>query len=151
MRVAIDTNILVYAEGANGAPMRSRAISILERVPKGAMVIPVQVLGELYNVLVRKAKRPPKRAQAAVHSWRDAGSLVETSREVLVGATDLAAAHGLSIWECVVICAAAEAGCRMLLSEDMQAGFTWRGVTVVNPFAAERSPLLETLLAARSI
>jgi len=41
---------------------------------------------------------------------------------------------------------AAEAGCRLLLSEDLQDGFTWRGVTVVNPFAAERHPLLAALL-----
>jgi predicted nucleic acid-binding protein len=150
MRAAIDTSILVYAEGANGAEMRSRAISILERIPKGSMIIPVQALGELYNVLVRKAKRPPKRAQAAVQGWRDAGSIAETSKEVLLGATDLAAAHGLSIWDSVVICAAAAKGCRLLLSEDMQAGFTWRGVTVVNPFAPERSPLLAALLTERS-
>ncbi|WP_205963481.1 PIN domain-containing protein [Roseicella aquatilis] len=31
---------------------------------------------------------------------------------------------------------AAEAECRLLLSEDIQDGFTWRGVTVRNPFAA---------------
>jgi hypothetical protein len=35
---------------------------------------------------------------------------------------------------------------RLLLSEDIQAGFTWRGVTVVNPFAAQPSPLLKGLL-----
>ncbi len=41
--------------------------------------------------------------------------------------------------------AAAEAGCRLLLSEDLQEGFTWGGVTVVNPFAATVHPLLEEM------
>jgi hypothetical protein len=29
----------------------------------------------------------------------------------------------------------------------MHAGFTWRGVTLVNPFAPEQDPLLKQLLA----
>ena len=37
---------------------------------------------------------------------------------------------------------AADAGCRLLLSEDLQDGFTWRGVTVVDPFADKPHPLL---------
>jgi predicted nucleic acid-binding protein len=36
--------------------------------------------------------------------------------------------------------------CRLLLSEDLQEGFTWRGVTVTNPFAKSRHPLLDALL-----
>jgi len=45
---------------------------------------------------------------------------------------------------------AAENRCRLLLSEDFQNGFTWRGVTVVNPFATQQSPLLEDLLTPPS-
>jgi len=37
---------------------------------------------------------------------------------------------------------AAEHRCRLLLSEDFQNGFTWQGVTVINPFATPRSSLL---------
>jgi predicted nucleic acid-binding protein len=41
---------------------------------------------------------------------------------------------------------AAENRCRLLLSDDFSSGFTWRGVTVVNPFAPQRSELLDRLL-----
>jgi predicted nucleic acid-binding protein len=41
---------------------------------------------------------------------------------------------------------AADADCRLVLSEDLQEGFTWRGVTVTNPFGAERHPLLDAWL-----
>ena len=44
--------------------------------------------------------------------------------------------------------AAADASCRLLLSEDLQDGFTWSGVTVANPFAAARHPLLDALLSS---
>lgn len=146
MTIALDTNVLAYAEGTNGRAMRDRALELLQRIPTGAVVVPVQTLGELFYVLVRKAKRRPARAQAAVLSWSDAYPKAETSVAVMVNATDLAAKHGLTIWDSVVLAAAAEAGCRLLLSEDLQEGFTWRGVTVSNPFAKELHPLLRALL-----
>jgi predicted nucleic acid-binding protein len=52
----------------------------------------------------------------------------------------------MPIWDALILAVAAENRCRLLLSEDFQAGFTWRGVTVVNPFAAQPSPLLKGLL-----
>jgi predicted nucleic acid-binding protein len=148
MRIALDTNVLVYAEAAKGALMRDRALKLIQRLPPGDIVLPAQTLGELFNVLVRKAKRRPSRAREAILSWRDAYPVIETSAAVIVNATDLAADHGLTIWDSVVLAAAAEAGCRLLLSEDLQEGFTWRGVTVVNPFAPTLHPILAALLTA---
>ena len=49
---------------------------------------------------------------------------METSAAVMVNATDLASDHGLTILDSVVLAAAAEAECRLLLSEDLQEGFT---------------------------
>lgn len=46
-----------------------------------------------------------------------------------------------------MLSAAADARCRLLLSEDLQEGFTWRGVTVTNQFRADKHPLLATVLA----
>jgi predicted nucleic acid-binding protein len=57
MRAAVDTNILAYAEGVNGFEPRQAALGILRRLPTPATVIPIQALGELYNVLVRKTGR----------------------------------------------------------------------------------------------
>src|SRR5437879_2596976 len=148
MKIALDTDVLACAEGTNGAAMRDKTLELMERLPAGAVVLPVQTLGELFNVLVRRAKRRPARARAAVLSWRDAYPMVETSATVMVSATDLAADHGLTIWDSVVLAASAEAECRLLLSEHLQDGFTWRGVTVTNPFAARLHPLLAALLAA---
>jgi len=146
MRIALDTNVLAYAEGAHGAVMRGKALELIQRLPPETIVLPVQTLGELFNVLVRKARRRPSRARAAVLSWRDAYAVVETSPSVIANAMDLASDHGLTIWDSVVLAASAEAECRLLLSEDLQEGFTWRGVTVTNPFAATLHPMLSALL-----
>ena len=141
--------MLAYAEGTNGAAKRDKALELIQRLPPWAIVIPVQILGELFNVLIRKARRRPDRARAAVLSWRDAYSTVETSATIIVNAADLACDHGLTICDSVVLAASADAECRLLLSEDLQAGFTWRGVTVTNPFAPALHPLLTSLLTKR--
>jgi predicted nucleic acid-binding protein len=61
-------------------------------------------------------------------------------------AGDLALYHQLGIWDSVILSASAAAGCRLLLSEDLQDGFTWNGVTVANPFAEEKHHLVGSLL-----
>jgi predicted nucleic acid-binding protein len=146
VRLALDTNVLAYAEGVNGAPMKKAALDLIGRVPQETTFLPVQVLGELFQVLVRKAGRPAEKARAAILSWRDVFPLIETSPGVLLQAADLATDHKLGIWDAVILSASAAAGCRLLLSEDLQSGFTWNGVTVANPFAAKRHELLEALL-----
>jgi predicted nucleic acid-binding protein len=142
MKLALDTNILVYAEGVNGAKRQTEAIDVIARLPATEVVLPVQALGELFQVLVRKSKWSVAKARLAVLSWRDSYSLVETSDSVLLAAAELATRHQFNLWDGVVLAAAAESGCRLLLSEDLQDGFTWSGVTVANPFAASPHPLL---------
>ena len=151
MKIALDTNVLAYAEGINDVARRDAALGLIERIPQASIFVPVQALGELFHVLVRKAGRTAAAARDALLGWRDAFVLIETSPRVLLSALDLAGDYGLGIWDSIMLAAAADADCRLLLSEDLQDGFTWRGVTVVNPFAASRHALLEALLSdARS-
>jgi predicted nucleic acid-binding protein len=146
VRVALDTNVLAYAEGINGAERRDAALALIRKLPQEAGVVPIQVLGELFNALVRKAGKSRREARDALLSWRDTFSVVETSSEAMLAAADLAMDHQLGIWDAVILSAAAQGGCRLLLSEDLQEGFTWAGVTVVNPFASPRHALLQALL-----
>ena len=149
MRIALDTNVLAYAEGVNGTAMQQTALDLIGRLPRDEVGLPVQVLGELFNVLTRKASRPRDAARSIILSWRDTFSLLDTSAAVMLAAVELAADHRLVIWDAVILAAAAESGCRLLLSQDMQEGFTWRGVTVTDPFASTRHPLLARLLEGR--
>jgi predicted nucleic acid-binding protein len=103
-------------------------------------------LGELFNVLVKKAGRSPMDARAAILTWRDSFALAETSSEVMTAAVDLASRHRLGIWDAVILATASDAGCRFLLSEDLQDGFTSAGVSVANPFAHSLHPLLAAML-----
>ena len=146
MRLALDTNVLAYAEGISGSSMQGRALDLLSRLPTGESFLPVQVLGELFNLLTRKGGRTASKAQSALQIWQDAFLLIETSRNVMIAALDLASDHQIQIWDAVILSAASFARCRLLLSEDLQDGFTWNGVTVVNPFAEKPNALLSDLL-----
>ena len=66
---------------------------------------------------------------------------------VVFAAADLATDHRLSIWDSVILAAAAAGGCRLLLSQDLQDGFTWSGVTVTDPFSPSPHPVLAAILA----
>jgi len=72
VRVALDTNILAYAEGVNGAAMKETALELVEKLPEGAALLPVQTLGELFNLLVHKAGRVPAKARRAILNWQHA-------------------------------------------------------------------------------
>ncbi|MGB8580592.1 MAG: PIN domain-containing protein [Candidatus Sulfotelmatobacter sp.] len=148
MRLALDTNILAYAEGVNGAAKKKSALDIIQKLPPESTFLPVQVIGELFHVLVRKTGRTPERARAALLSWQDAFPLIETSPAIMLAAADLAVHHHFSIWDAVIFSAAAAAGCRLLLTEDLNSGFTWSGVTVTNPFSAYRHELLNGILGS---
>lgn len=147
MRVALDTNVIAYAEGVNTASKRQVALSLLHRIPRETIALPVQVVGELFNVLVRKQGLSPQQSHTIIKGWSESVSLVATSPEVMESAIIAVRDHRLSIWDAVILSAAAEVGCSLLLSEDMQDGFTWRGVTVANPFASNLHPVLSRLLA----
>ena len=114
----------------------------LRTLPEQAVVLPVQVLGELFRVLVGKLRHSPERARESVLRWSDAYAVRDSSWAAMQSAFDLSAAHGLSIWDALILSVAAEQRCRLLLSEDLQHGFTWRGATVINPFATPLHSML---------
>ena len=147
MRVALDTNVLAYAEGTNGAEMKEAALRLIHRLPVASIVLPVQALGELFNVLVLKAKRPATNARAAILGWRDAYAAIDTSSAVMLSADRFSDRSPPSHLGCRDPLGFGRSRMPVLLSEDLQEGFTWRGVTVTNPFAATPHALLKTLLS----
>lgn len=146
MKVGLDTNVLAYASGINDDARRGIAAHLITRIGPSRLVVAAQVAGELYNVLTKKGRRTRSAAVKTVTGWRDLIGLTAHNEQTLTDALDLASRHELQIWDALITCVAAEAGCRLLLSEDMQDGFVYRGVTVANPFAERLHPLLASML-----
>jgi predicted nucleic acid-binding protein len=150
VRISLDTNVLVYAEGLNGPTKKAAALEFIQRLPSNLVMVSTQVLGELFHVLARKSGKSAKEAKAAVLHWHDAFPVIPTSTNALISAVDLAIDHRLGIWDSLILSVSAEANCRLLLTEDLQDGFTWRGVTVVNPFSSPPHPMLTALFPDRA-
>jgi predicted nucleic acid-binding protein len=147
--VGFDTNILVYAEGLNDPEREARCKDIRARLGPARVFLATQVLGELFNVLTRKYRVPRDHARSTCQEWRDTCMLGAASDLTFASAIDLATDAGLQIWDALILATAADAGCAMLLSEDMQHGFVYRGVTVIDPFAEPAHPLLADALRYR--
>ncbi|RJR31843.1 MAG: PIN domain-containing protein [Desulfobacteraceae bacterium] len=146
MRISLDTNVLAYAEGVGDEARCRAARQIAAVLPVEDVLLPVQVLGELHRALTGKAGWPTTRAGEAVLAWADAFPVGDTTWQAMRSAFDLTADHKLQFWDALILAVSAEHMCRLVLTEDLQDGFTWRGVTVANPFLETRHPLLRALL-----
>ncbi len=149
-RVALDTNILAYLAGvardARGDAKIEQVRNLIARLSdEVSLVAPTQTLGELFVVL-RKSGASAEEARAVLLEFAQAfGSSASESRTALAAA-DLVVVHKLQFWDALIVTAAAEAGCALLLSEDMQDGFVTRGLTVINPLKDTPHPKLAALL-----
>ncbi|QOT71722.1 PIN domain-containing protein [Sphingobium fuliginis] len=149
-RVALDTNILAYLAGvsrdARDDAKIERVRNLIGRLSEGvSLVAPTQTLGELFVVL-RRGGASAEEARAILLEFAQAfGSSASETRTALAAA-DLVVDHRLQFWDALIVTAAAEAGCALLLSEDMQDGFLTRGLTVVNPLRDALHPKLAVLL-----
>ena len=151
MRLALDTNVLVYAEDLNLAPSdvhkHRLAVRLMGRMADESIVLARQTLAELHRVLVRKARLTPSEASMRVSLWALKADLVDTNEAVFEAALILASDHSVPIFDAIILAAAVEARCDLLLSEDFHDGFAWRGVVVTNPFGPAPDRRVARLLA----
>lgn len=148
MRVALDTNILAYAEGIGDSKRCDEAILLVENLPSNCVLLPAQTLGELYRVLNSKANKTPEETRDAILSWADSFDVLDSTWSSFQAAFDLSTFHKLQIWDALILSVTAENRCRFLVSEDFQNGFTWKGVTIVNPFVRPLNQVFESLINA---
>ena len=137
--IALDTNILVYAEHLQRAPddteKMARVDAIMPSVRREGLVLAAQVLAELCNVLRRRKGLSVLASAAVILNWRNTAIVVQpTTMEVIESSLAIATRHGFQTFDCIILAAAAQAGCPWLLSEDIPAGTTHGPCQVANPF-----------------
>ncbi len=148
MFVALDTNVVIYAEGHDDLNKSLLAKSIVDRLPEDCLFIPVQVFGEVFSVLTLKKRVDRRAAMSRLDDWSKMVAVPATTAPALRRAFKLAADHQFQIWDAIILATAEEADCEILLSEDMQHGFQWRRITVINPFVQPSHPLLASAYAS---
>ena len=130
MTAFLDTNILIYAQGAGAKSEVARQMIL------AGGVISVQVLNEFAAVLRRKFGFEWEVIAEAIADVRTALDPVRPIDVVIhTEAVSLAHTHGFSFHDSLIIASALEAGCDTLLTEDLQSGRRIAGLMIVNPFA----------------
>lgn len=103
-------------------------------------------MSEFFSAVTRKGKRTVADAAGFVADWRTIFTIHAADEECLADAMDVVRRKTLSFWDALLWATARQAGCRLLLSEDMHDGQALGGVTIVNPFAPKNAVLLAAVL-----
>ena len=144
-RVALDSNILIYAELEPESEKGTRSAALILRAARDG-VIPAQVLGEYLRFVQRRAPAAFEDAMRQATLYQAAFLTPPTTDAVVNKAAALARAHRMQLWDCVVCAASLDAGAKVLMTEDMQDGRIIDGLRVINPFAAANAEAIETVL-----
>jgi predicted nucleic acid-binding protein len=132
----VDTNVLVYALAADDVKRSPVAQKLLrELMTAQVFQTSTQVLQELFVTLTRKVRTPMTSEHALryldqIAAW----PVVVLDYGAVRDAIELSAGARLSLWDALVIVAAARSGAKRLYTEDLQDGQMILGVEVVNPF-----------------
>lgn len=131
----VDTNVLLYSISTEPAE-REKADRAREVLESRDLALSVQVIQEFYVQATRST-----RDDAVTHA--QAIGLIQSFmrfpiQEMSMAVVLLAIAHSqrfqLSYWDAAIVEAARVMKCELVLSEDMDHGRDYDGVTVVNPF-----------------
>lgn len=132
----VDTNVFIYARHAREPAKQRLAQAWVDhawREQSGRTSI--QVLSEYYVNVTRKIDPPLDPHEA----WDDVQALMTwnplpSDRALLESGRALEARYRLSWWDCLIVAAAQLQACTLLLTEDLQDGASYGGVTVRSPF-----------------
>jgi predicted nucleic acid-binding protein len=133
-RSFFDTNVLVYTDDKAAPAKQRRALELVtEHRRAGSGVVSLQVLQEYFVTLTRKLHVDAGIARRKVELLAEFDVATPDVADI-VAAIDLHRLHGFSFWDALILRSAKQAGCSVLLSEDLQQQREVDGVRIVNPF-----------------
>lgn len=113
----IDTNVLLYLlSGDTRKADRAEA-----ELAKGG-IISVQVLNEFASIASRKLKMSIAEIRQVLATIRAVCKVVSVTEETHDKGLAVAEKYGFSLYDSMIVSAALLAGCKLLLTEDMQHG-----------------------------
>lgn len=140
----VDANVLIYARDPEEPFKQERAKEWLAHLWRdGLGRTSTQVLSEFYVNVTRKLAVPivPEDAWQEVRSFL-AWNPQPVDVELLGHAWEIEQRWRLSWWDSMIVAAAQLQGCAILLTEDLQDGAHYGGVTVRSPFTLDvREPV----------
>lgn len=130
----LDTNVLLYAYDLDAPAKRAVALRFVEQAwtSPGETAISVQVLQEVH---VNLEKRGVPRVEAG-QIIRDYAQwpVADNTLDLLLSAVDEQVRWKISLWDALILAAARASGASELITEDLNHGQDYDGITVINPF-----------------
>jgi predicted nucleic acid-binding protein len=135
-RAFLDTNVLVYAFDQGSPKKQEIAKSLInEHGSSGNLALSTQVLQEFYVVSTKKLAQPlSKEVAAEVVNDLAEFSLVQIDKGLIIKAMIRHRENEYSFWDCLIVEAALQSGCSLLLTEDMHSGRCINKLEIRNPF-----------------
>jgi len=140
-RQFVDTNILLYAHDDSAGTKRDQARVLVEQLWESRDgCLSVQVLQEFFVNVTRKIAKPlsvetAKEIVADLSHWH----MHVPAADDALGAIGIHQRAGISFWDSMIVHSAAEMGCTVLYSEDLNPGQDYSGVRVQNPFQSSEA------------
>lgn len=131
-----DTNILIYAADQSEPEKQFQARRLINSaVENETGALSVQVLGEFFSVVTRRIPCPLSVEEAeAIIERTSVLPVVELDWSLVRRAIETHKEYGISYWDSLIVAAAEKAGCTQIISEDLNSGQSYHGITVVDPF-----------------
>jgi len=133
----LDTNIFLYSFDRTVPNKAARANELIRQAhATGNGVVSFQVVQEFFSVALRKSSVKMPHDDALRYLSQVLGPLVavHSSPELYVAAIRLYHRYGFSWYDALIVAAAMEARCQVLLTEDLQDGMDVEGLRIENPF-----------------
>jgi len=138
MSLFLDTNVVIYAFDRSESTKQRLALAILESDHR--LVVSTQVLLETWWVLTRRLATPmPEDYAINVLDELSQLPVVQADTSLVMRAVQSSRRWRLAVWDAMILEAARSAGCKKVLTEDLQHGMDFAGVIVENPFLGGRS------------
>jgi predicted nucleic acid-binding protein len=134
--IFVDTNVLVYARDTSEGDKQAKADAWMNHLWRARLGrLSIQVLHE-FDITVTQKLQPGLDREIAREEVRDLLTWrpLLLDRTITEGAWGVQDSHGLSWWDALIVSAAQVAGCRYLLTEDLNDGQHYEDLVVVSPF-----------------
>jgi len=146
--ITADTNVLIYLWDNHAADKMGVAQLVVRALIERSGPLGLQVIGETQNVLSRKLRQPAWQAAQNARYLLSAFAIFRGSEDNASESLTLMAAGRMSYWDGMLVTAARDAGCHVMLSEDMHDGARFGDLEILNPFGARGpSERLKALLS----
>jgi predicted nucleic acid-binding protein len=134
-RTFVDTNVLIYAHDIDAKSKHHVAKMVLRELwEERRGVLSTQVLQEFYVNVTRRIAHPLSKQSARLVVSSYAIWCIETTHAEISTAFRIEDEYQIGFWDALIVSSALKSGANRIVSEDLNAGQTFAGMRIENPF-----------------